>query len=421
MKERMAVGLVLALGVGLAATGAQAQDFGGKFGGLIQSDRGPAGLEITVVREGAGWKASQKLRPGKDTLTSVVQGVRVDGNAISWTATVGDIVVEFAGKLEGDRLNGTLEGTKDGHKSIAGTFALVRGQSMPPPPAPVAGGEQRADPDFDTKVARPAFRDKGPKLLLDEAHHNFHTAGGRYRPFAELLRNDGYQVVPGKDKFSRESLAPYRILVIANAMGSERMSSDEASQPAFTAPECDAVRDWVRGGGSLLLITDHAPTGAANQTLAERFGVDMSKGATSDEVNFDKEAGRSSIVFSRENTTLADHAITRGRSELEKISRVITFTGQSLKGPPGSTAFLRLGSTAYDEPPGGGKTVSAQGRAQGLAFPFGKGRVVMLGEAAMMSAQLAGQPPRKAGMNFPGIDNRQLALNIVHWLSGVLR
>ena len=26
--------------------------------------------------------------------------------------------------------------------------------------------------------------------MIDEAHRNFHTADGRYRPFAELLRSD---------------------------------------------------------------------------------------------------------------------------------------------------------------------------------------------------------------------------------------
>ncbi|HYN25556.1 MAG TPA: hypothetical protein VES69_10995, partial [Pyrinomonadaceae bacterium] len=65
-------------------------------------------------------------------------------------------------------------------------------------------------------------------------------------------------------------------------------------------------------------------------------------------------------------------------------------------------------------------SVSAAGRAQGIAFKFGKGRVVVLGEAAMLSAQLAGAEKRPMGMNVPGSDNRQLALNIMHWLSGLL-
>ena len=57
------------------------------------------------------------------------------------------------------------------------------------------------------------------------------------------------------------------------------------------------------------------------------------------------------------------------------------------------------------------------------AVPFGKGRVVILGEAAMLSAQLlkqAGQPDIQLGMNRPGFDNQQLALNIMHWLSKLL-
>jgi hypothetical protein len=73
-----------------------------------------------------------------------------------------------------------------------------------------------------------------------------------------------------------------------------------------------------------------------------------------------------------------------------------------------------------DEPAPDHRQVSAAGRAQGAALSFGKGRVVVLGEAAMLTAQVA---PRvfRFGMNLPGIDNRQLALNIMHWLSGLLK
>jgi 2-polyprenyl-6-methoxyphenol hydroxylase-like FAD-dependent oxidoreductase len=66
------------------------------------------------------------------------------------------------------------------------------------------------------------------------------------------------------------------------------------------------------------------------------------------------------------------------------------------------------------------KQVSAAGRAQGIALQFGKGRIVVLGEAAMLTAQIAGKG-FPFGMNTPGVDNRQLALNIMHWLSGLLK
>jgi hypothetical protein len=283
--------------------------------------------------------------------------------------------------------------------------------------------QQVADPNFDVKVAKPAYTKNGPKVLFDEAHNNFHTAGGRYKPFADLITNDGYQVTPNKEKFSVQVLKGFRILVISNALGAAQMGQPEASNPAFTEIESDAVRDWVKGGGALLLIADHAPMGAANQILGDRFGVNMSKMFTADEQNFEKDSNNPGfIIYSRESGRLADHAITRGRNDSERVNTVIAFTGQSLKGPPDSFAFMRLADSAVDVMPGPNPNpTSAAGRAQGIAMSFGKGRVVLLGEAAMLSAQLAGPNKMAFGMNRPGIDNRQLALNIMHWLSGRLK
>ncbi|HWN99651.1 MAG TPA: DUF4350 domain-containing protein [Blastocatellia bacterium] len=291
----------------------------------------------------------------------------------------------------------------------------------------IAGfAQQVADPDFDAKVARPAYTKKHPKVLIDEAHNNFHTASGRYKPFASLIASDGYLVTPNKQKFSKGSLKGFDILVISNALGAPEMGSAEASNPAFTDDECNTVADWVRAGGSLLLIADHAPMGAANEKMGHRFGVDMSKGATGDPSNYDVESNNQGFIkYNRDNKLLVDCAITRGRDASENVSSIIAFTGQSLKGPEGCIVFMKLADTAIDIVPTGQgtnerKQVSAAGRAQGIAFKFGKGRVVVLGEAAMMSAQIVGPQKVKFGMNKPGIDNRQLALNIMHWLSGLL-
>jgi hypothetical protein len=283
--------------------------------------------------------------------------------------------------------------------------------------------QQVADPNFDAKVSHPAYPKNGPKVLFDEAHNNFHTAGGRYKPFADLITNDGYQITPNKQKFSAGVLKGYDVLVISNALGAERMNMPEASNPAFTVEECDAVRDWVKGGGALLLIADHAPMGSANQILADRFNVNMSKMFTIDNQNYDKDSNNPGfIVYTRESGRLADHAITRGRNDSERVNKIIAFTGQSLKGPPDSFAFMKLADSAVDAMPGvNTDPASAAGRAQGIVVSFGKGRVVVLGEAAMLSAQLAGPNKMPFGMNRPGIDNRQLALNIMHWLSGLLK
>ena len=67
-----------------------------------------------------------------------------------------------------------------------------------------------------------------------------------------------------------------------------------------------------------------------------------------------------------------------------------------------------------------GPGMPATGYAQGVALQSGKGRVVILGEAAMLTAQVDAKTKKPFGMNVQGIDNRQLTLNIMHWLSRLL-
>jgi hypothetical protein len=58
---------------------------------------------------------------------------------------------------------------------------------------------------------------------------------------------------------------------------------------------------------------------------------------------------------------------------------------------------------------------------QGAIVYHGQGRVALLGEASMFSAQLTGPGKRPMGMNSPDAgENYRFALNLMHWLSGVL-
>ena len=286
-----------------------------------------------------------------------------------------------------------------------------------------------SDNNFNTNVAHPAFVKRHPKLLFDGAHNNAHNSQGTYKPFVDLMTSDGYIVAANKAALSKKSLAGHDVLAIVNALGP---SGQNESSP-FTNEECDAVREWVNGGGTLLLVSDHAPFSAAASDLAKRFGVEITKGFTIDAVHYNKESlDQTQLVFSRDNGLLAEHPITRGRDATERINRVISFSGTSLQGPPGSAELLKLSETAKDvlppdrksaspdEPPADHKTVSARGKAQAIALQFGKGRVVVVGEAAMLTAQVTPQGLR-FGMNVRVFDNRQLALNIMHWLSGLLK
>ncbi|HLA89203.1 MAG TPA: hypothetical protein VJL28_02080 [Gemmatimonadaceae bacterium] len=283
---------------------------------------------------------------------------------------------------------------------------------------------QRADYGWDPAVAQPSFTSKHPRVLFDEGHHNASSAGfsGRYWPFARLLRADGYAVERGHGTFTPAYLDGVQVLVIANASGAPKpqlfginlpVATDKPrSDPAFTAPEIEAVRAWVEGGGSLLLIGDHAPFGEAASALGDALDVTMHKG-------FVEVPGEPSdpLLFSVGNGRLGDHPIITGDRSGTKLARVMTYTGQSLDGPPGATALLRLPDAAVESVPIGGDVLAQRpaGRAQALAFELGRGRIVVLGEGGMVTAQVSGRV--LYGINTGDNDNRQFVLNVMHWLS----
>ena len=287
--------------------------------------------------------------------------------------------------------------------------------------ASITLAQQQPDLEFDTSVASPAYKKEGPRVMFDEAHFNFHTVEGRYKPFVDLLFNDGYRVVRNRQSFSKTRLSGFKILIISNALGADEDDDADADQSAFNEDEIAAVFDWVKSGGALLLIADHAPFGGAASALATKFGVDMSKGYTFDPENA-VTGSPTQLIFSRENKLLANHPITEGRNENERLKILRSFTGQSLKGPEGSAGILKLADSATDSPTFAKETsASAAGRSQAIALKVGKGRVVIQGEAAMLSAQVAGADRHPMGMNVPGYDNKQYALNVMHWLSGLLK
>ena len=308
-----------------------------------------------------------------------------------------------------------------GTRSVRGLIALVL-------LAAPAGAQQVADTTFDTRVARPAYAKDGPRLLFDEAHHEFHRTDGRYRPFAELARHDGYRVTANADTFSASSLANADLLVIANALGDDDMGAPAASHPAFTPAECAAVVAWVRAGGSLLLIADHAPMGDAAKPLGVALGVDMRAAYTADRHR--SEGGGPTMLHYRPGQGLHDdHPIVAGRDSSERVRHVLAFTGQSLSGPADAVSLLTLSADAEDLLIHLGESTNnvprdkhrpAGGRSQGLAFTLGRGRVVVLGEAAMLTAQVAGPQRMPMGMNVAGTDDRQFALNVLHWLTRAL-
>jgi hypothetical protein len=124
-------------------------------------------------------------------------------------------------------------------------------------------------------------------VYIDAAHNNFHTKDERFKPFADLLRNDGFIVESFTEKFTKENLEQVKVLVISNPANDANHPESNWVSPivsAFSSDEIEALVNWVGNGGSLLLIADHYPFPGAVADLAARFGFTLDNG-----YNFDPD------------------------------------------------------------------------------------------------------------------------------------
>jgi len=280
--------------------------------------------------------------------------------------------------------------------------------------------QQLGDTSFKAKNTSRTFSPaNSPLVFLDEAHHNFHTMDGRYRPFVEILKSDGYLVKKNKEQFSKESLSGVDILIISNALSNKNVKNwSLPNYSAFSREEIEAVYQWVKKGGSLFLIADHMPFPKAAEDMAAIFGFQFNNGYVED---LDNKAQ----LFEKHKGTLVEHAILTGTGKKEEIKSVKAFTGQAFLSPPNAKPLLVFGDSAISLMPSKSwkfpddtPEISVKGWNQGATLEFDKGRVVVFGEAAMFTAQVSGKAKRKMGVIAKGAEqNERFLLNIMLWLS----
>jgi hypothetical protein len=250
-----------------------------------------------------------------------------------------------------------------------------------------------------------------------------------------------------------EALHDCDVVVIANPRSVKPTESGAyPHDSALGESELSALASWIWGGGSLLLIADHAPVPGAESALATVLGFTLFDGSVAS-----SDSARSPAVFGAADENLyrriaegdpidptvlrrlagapgilGDHPILRGRNERERVSSVVTFTGTAMHGAKDVEPLLVWGADAVGVTPIRQNVTAAANANDWPLFSFagwlhaggrrfGNGRVVVLGEAAMCSAQWAGPERFRMGMNAPyATQNPQFCLNAVRWLTGAL-
>ena len=238
----------------------------------------------------------------------------------------------------------------------------------------------------------------GPRVAIDLGHFNDAPADARFLALGDLLTWDGYRVTRSKQYLVPEYLKEISVLVVGNAMpypaGVRRLAEGLGFRRAtFGADEIEAVRDWVRGGGSLLLEADSPGSGQAAGPLASSFGIAFHDCAAP--------------VFLPLVET-GEHPILEGRTEYdERVASVaVLANGWIESAPPASAAAPLLIAPDAAGSCGAGKPVA-------LAISFGRGRIVALAAQLERDEDLI----RRTAVDPRNFDNRQFVLNALHWLS----
>jgi hypothetical protein len=86
-------------------------------------------------------------------------------------------------------------------------------------------GQQIPDTAYRFDIAKPMYEPgSGSVVMIDAAHHNFHTLNNRYGPFGNVLRADGYQLISNERTFDPGVLSQCKIMVVANALDSSNVA-----------------------------------------------------------------------------------------------------------------------------------------------------------------------------------------------------
>ena len=281
--------------------------------------------------------------------------------------------------------------------------------------------QQRADDVIIPKIENPRFKEgKGARILIDQSHNNFHQLNGRFKPFADLMTNDGYQLDSINDI---KKLLKNDVLVISNPINQKNIRNwRQPIYNAFSEEDISYIKNWVKKGGKLLLIADHMPFSGAANKLANAFGFNFCDGFAYQK----KENRNAPDVFSIQNNRFLNSVISDGTLG-KKIDNITTFTGSSFTIPKKAKGILKFKKGDYclapeiawrfnDDTP----SSDLENNYQGAILEFGKGKIAVFGEAAMFTAQTITNDSGTYKFGFhseQAPNNIQFIRNLIYWLS----
>jgi hypothetical protein len=226
-----------------------------------------------------------------------------------------------------------------------------------------------------------------PVILFDEGHAQQFLTGKSgaldLSDLAELYQERGAVVTSSVEELSKDSLAAVDVLVISGPF-----------RP-LSATEIEAVIEFIHAGGGLAVLLHIAPP---VRDLLHQLEVDYTNGTLRETRDVIGENPQDFKI-----TSLAEHPLTAG---LDSLS---IYGAWALRGTaPHTTILAKTGEKSWvdlDRDRTFSRNDAVQSFGVVVAGEIGQGRYVVIGDDALFQNR------------FLDNANRQLAVNLVDWLS----
>src|SRR5215211_5993066 len=259
---------------------------------------------------------------------------------------------------------------------------------------------------------------KVARILFDESHSEAwtirrelaeqmqpaHPEDSSYAIAAAKLAGRDFDVLPNADRpLTRETLACADVVVIAHPSDPKWEATTQTGRPTLRDDEIDALDEYVRGGGGLIVLgeTEQDKYGNNLNSLLGHFGIEVENRTVQDYEHNNKAP--SWVLPELTNGTPANGASENGATDPAQGPHSVDLLARVH-----DACFYRAGTLSLQN---GGRVIArTSGTASTPSAPLiavtehGAGRVAVLADSDLFGDDCIGE-----------LDHEALWLDIVHW------
>src|SRR5262245_41410728 len=108
-------------------------DLSGQWTGTMEAGSRPGTVELTLSRDGAGWRAAVRIIWNAGEFANPVNALSVTDNEVAFTTEIAGASARFTGKVLGQTIIGAIEATMNGRVVGTGKWTVTRNSAGNPP------------------------------------------------------------------------------------------------------------------------------------------------------------------------------------------------------------------------------------------------------------------------------------------------